>query len=985
MASILSASVAAVQPEDESFVDEDILNSGLFNIEASSAFKFLDSLKSKEQIPAARVEELKQRHHTLYQFILTAFEYEKAMIKKTKALQAEVTKQRLEMDKTGAKVYDDNAEIGELKRELLRCQNEVVLAHEREAKYSVEIEEALITKESLIEDIEEIRRHKTDMLEPQLVANTKEIKLDLIQRKHQAENLEKDLEEKEQIYENVTKDKERLLAERERNEITLAKANEMPGKIMKQAEVLRDGIASLVIENVKQTQLAAQLEKDMEKLTKRRKDLEDEKASHAAEFDRRKEEMLERERACDEIFHEHEMAKDLLAVQESEKVRLHLTLKQLEARIKGCHESLIRCNRDKDHLIKVYRKLEGVVNTAVASVPAAKQHNHDVHLTLEATERESKHYRDAVRALRKEIEILMHSFIEGERHAAGDKELLATRIETNREIESAIDAMNKELEAIDRSIVYSKYEREMKARELLRMEAKARKGREDAQTREMEVLDATKKSQEAQVRLTEFAALYDKVKNERNRYVNLIASSQQRAMEMKEKSRILRSEVEILRNEIAHKDRELAKKRQENNAAYSQRDNSKMEANRLLVQYRDKRSLIDQQTGRIDTLSNSLSNCAGELATLKARYEQVVNERNAAGLQYLERNDELCMLYERNNIQERVMTHGEEELVDLEDRIRQLSLMCKELRRSVLVREKQLPVVDQLKAEYESLKSQVHEAKAQVLELSKIMESPDKSRVRDLKGEDPPQEALNARVHKLEMRLAQQEEKLLEKDLILEEIAHLTERLRSQAQQGRKESSQVMGRMNQVSRKLSQVSRTMMGLVAEISIAKTLAMALQAEVDGKRSLLEQVQAAVRFTDPLDAHAALEEPLAMSVPDLDAEWQRMESKREQRIEQAKRTHKGKKAAAATARGLDGQEGDWTLLPDFDNPTFLMPNGTKTTAEPRPNAYLPPLAEALPVAKPYGAHAPFKPSENLMSASAGGNLKYYRKPVVKEIEI
>jgi hypothetical protein len=67
-----------------------------------------------------RVEELKRKHHTLYQYILTAFEYEKAMIKKTKTLQGEVTKQKLEMDKSGTKVYDDNAEIGELKRELLK-------------------------------------------------------------------------------------------------------------------------------------------------------------------------------------------------------------------------------------------------------------------------------------------------------------------------------------------------------------------------------------------------------------------------------------------------------------------------------------------------------------------------------------------------------------------------------------------------------------------------------------------------------------------------------------------------------------------------------------------------------------------------------------------------------------------------------------------------------------------------------------------------
>ena len=41
--------------------------------------------------------------------------------------------------------------------------------------------------------------------------------------------------------------------------------------IRKQSEVLRDAISSLVIENVKQTTLAQQLDKELERLAKKRK------------------------------------------------------------------------------------------------------------------------------------------------------------------------------------------------------------------------------------------------------------------------------------------------------------------------------------------------------------------------------------------------------------------------------------------------------------------------------------------------------------------------------------------------------------------------------------------------------------------------------------------------------------------------------------------------------------------------------------------
>jgi hypothetical protein len=53
------------------------------------------------------------------------------------------------------------------------------------------------------------------------------------------------------------------------------------------------------------------------------------------------------------------------------------------------------------------------------------------------------------------------------------------------------------------------------------------------------------------------------------------------------------------------------------------------------------------------------------------------------------------------------------------------------------------------------------------------------------------------------------------------------------------------------------------------------------------------------------------------------------------------------------------------------------GTKTSAEPRPTAYVP--DDELGIPKPYGRNAPFKPSE------VGSSMRHIRVPVVKDIEI
>lgn len=64
----------------------------------------------------------------------------------------------------------------------------------------------------------------------------------------------------------------------------------------------------------------------------------------------------------------------------------------------------------------------------------------------------------------------------------------------------------------------------------------------------------------------------------------------------------------------------------------------------------------------------------------------------------------------------------------------------------------------------------------------------------------------------------------------------------------------------------------------------------------------------------------------------------------------------------------EEGEWNQLPD----------GDYTTAEPRPNAYIPQM-DLLLLPKPYGAQAPFRPSQ------PGANIRHIRKPLLKSVEM
>ena len=62
--------------------------------------------------------------------------------------------------------------------------------------------------------------------------------------------------------------------------------------------------------------------------------------------------------------------------------------------------------------------------------------------------------------------------------------------------------------------------------------------------------------------------------------------------------------------------------------------------------------------------------------TLICRYEVAVEERNYTGIQLIDRNDELCILYEKCNMQQTVLRSGELEIARREEEIRLLDLQA---------------------------------------------------------------------------------------------------------------------------------------------------------------------------------------------------------------------------------------------------------------------------------------------------------------------
>jgi hypothetical protein len=87
----------------------------------------------------------------------------------------------------------------------------------------------------------------------------------------------------------------------------------------------------------------------------------------------------------------------------------------------------------------------------------------------------------------------------------------------------------------------------------------------------------------------------------------------------------------------------------------------------------------------IDKLNSIINGLEHEMMTLKKRYEAAVEIRNYTGIQLIDRNDELCILYEKSNIHEKTLGDGERDLRVGTEEIRSLRIAIEDLERQLHV------------------------------------------------------------------------------------------------------------------------------------------------------------------------------------------------------------------------------------------------------------------------------------------------------------
>jgi chromosome segregation ATPase len=800
-------------------------------------------------------------------------------------------------------------------------------------------------KQELVSENASIVLPELDRLEGQLSSLQKEYE-------RQAESLEKEsrtkqalLERHETLEVELQQARGDLADARDR----LIKAQAEPGRVRKQAESVHRAAEQLVLDIAELKTKIEHNQNTLEKQKQKRAEAEDQKAAldkklahNKAMYEKRQAEVAVLQRLLDlEKDKQHELI--------TSKVELEINKRSRDEDLRRALEELSAAKKEYENKKRLVRKKRYVADGVRELIPTLAAQLLDYQHSLRAYNEENKETASQIEEAKKEVEVSIARFLKQETLDKGKREELVKLIESVAATETEVHQWQAEERKQMKLIALLAAQRELKARAATRASQEEKEVKMTLKVKELAVLDLTKKCNDVNNKFKEYTRLYEVVKNERNKYLSLISASSNALAEMKEKLNVLTAEVEILRGESLAKDKILAKEVSNHAMNKAARDSLRLELNKKQQEYRKKQEAVQSQIEDVRSLNSIINAHEREMLRLKRRYHDAVNKRNETGVNLIDKNDELCVLYEKSNLQASTLERGDKAVRSREDELRTLNLEFKEVERQLMVARKRVPEGGDMIQKAVALAEQLKEQRERTAKLCLELESPENlARFRELEGSDPDLPTLQAKISVLEARLDEKKSALLERELVLDEVTTLTQKLKNRAGDGRDTTLKLGAKVNDYQGRIRDVTRKMMATVSELSMYQATAMKLQEEKSKARNELEEAKWRV-------AHGKSPSEEA------EREWFHMEQS---------------KLAKQEAKYLEMSSTDNNGIYQSSTGMGLPTLAIRTTAEPRPNAYIP---DEIGIPKPYGVLAPFKPSE------PGTTMRHIRPPIAADIQI
>mmetsp|Transcript_1201 Transcript_1201/g.3007 ORF Transcript_1201/g.3007 Transcript_1201/m.3007 type:complete len:926 (+) Transcript_1201:103-2880(+) len=922
------------------------LSEELKDLGKSLAFQVLDDLQKDGQVSKAEMDLYKSKYAKLHEFVLQTYENEKNFLARAKQLNHRLMSEKIRLEKTTLESQEDQNSIAQLQEQKTEVTEEYDVVQDREMMLQIQLSELEHEKREKQQQLEEREEERQAEAEPKIQRAKEDI--EMLQKesellRQQKESYQQKLEEYNVKVSDIELERQANKAIHKTHEAEHIKIRSEPERIRKQAEKFDSAVKALQDAQAEKNAEIESVKESATKLAANRKESEDQRTKKQMRLQLMTESSKLTDQSCEDVKKRLEREKNIFAELVLKRVALDQELDELNIECRHNTGEFSQHQKLLERAKRQYKKTQSQKDTVDEALGPLENNKKDLQKQAKGQEEELTRQKKLLEDIQSEVDLFIGAYLKQESLEKDKKDEYDSITQQMEEMQKELKSLKVEEQKWAAHFKTLASHREKLARDASLAHRLSRETQDEVAMKQLEEDDLKKKHQEISQKQKEFCTMYEVVKTERNKYMTHIQKSSQHLSELKEKEKIIKNEVEILRMESAFKDKQLQRTQREAQHLNGVHDQLQNEKSRITAKGGALNEQVEQYVIEIDKLNSIINSIEKEMVVLRRKYEQAVETRNFTGTQLIDRNDELCILWEKSNIQEKLLKKGEDAMRARAEEIRGLRIDLQEVQRQLQVIRGKVPEVPKLVDEVVGLREQVANARKRTDDLSRELENPQSSlrKWRKLGGEDLDPQTLRVKIQDLEERLNDKKESLLEKELILEEVTALSDKLRQQAVDGRQGTMELSQKVNVFQSRIKDVTRKMMATVSELSMHQATAHKLQQERD----------------EISDKAIIARERMSNGEPPTDtadAEFEKMLLVERQR--------ELDKVAAVQRR----QEED-----------IMNSNFTRTTAEPRVNAYIPEADHGLP--KAYGHNAPFKPT------TLGSTMRHIRKPNPKPIEI
>ncbi|CAM6093040.1 unnamed protein product [Calypogeia fissa] len=908
------------------------------------AINQLDDLVRQGAIENERAIYAKERYTELRNAYLAMMTTESTLKHEVDEMEVQLQDLTGELDKILKASVEDEETLELVREDAEQAESEAQTCKEKEQTVIMEVTDLNQLQELYKERILEIEKEHNTALAPLLsrykleITAAKDAIADAIVKKEQCTI---DTEECKQRLQQMLNDIQNIHLEKKADVANLDHLEYSPEKNRKQADILSTAVKALQLQDQKWSDKVKEVEAEISGLQSTAKHLAEELTSIVEQSEKNRLLIEQKERQTIDLLKDLEVATLEVDDYLADQVNVDMQLRSRSLDVKFEQDQIVTRTREKDKIMRRLKVEENLVVDIRASIPMLVVERDKANFEVSLIENERKKVNSMLDELRKEIDLQMHNFLVVE--AIGKEVYASLRASQKQVAKMELEVADcADLERLKNQNINNLT---MMCERTCRLAVQKHHMWKDA-VRKLHMMDimvrnTIKRDLELEQQIKDGVLLYNLVRSQRNKFATLVQASGVSITEMKDKLITITIEVEALQNDVKYKDTTLIKQRAEYQASVRGRTQLLLELTKSTLLLRVKNSQAAEFELEVAKLEAFVNASEREMLRTRKLYGLEVTNRNQTGIALIDRNDELCILYEKLNVQVEVLNHSETELHKRVDEIKYLTIEGKHLQQKILAAHKPTQDVPKMYDTLNNLKQQLTKAKTMTKKLSDLVENPDNmSRWKLLPARDLTELELHLKMTAIDEFFSAKADQALEKKLILEEVTILTDDLEKQASMNGLNSREYWEKVNHYQRYVQSVSRQVMATVSELSLCQAIVTTMKEE---KERLCVEILQAYSFL-------AIGEPPSKAAT---KEWLAKEREKDflLRLEENRENR----------NTVNEQAGD---------------KRKGSTAKQRPNAY---MEEELGLPKPFGLYSPFKPSD------VGGQMRHFKNPNPKPLEL